>query len=89
MRERLPVVVALHGRVQGVHRYALLAAAQINNTVGDNAEQPALERARGVVTVEVMPGPDIGVLGHVLGIRCIAGQAIGQVISAALAAPEQ
>src|SRR5207244_4502765 len=89
VREGLTVLIALDGRVEGVHGNALLSAAEINHPVRDDTEQPAFKRAVGIVGVEIVPRADIGVLCHIFCVCSVPRQAVRQIVGAALAAQKQ
>ena len=61
---------------QRVEADALLAAGAVEEEVGGDAVQPALEGAR--VGVERAEDPDEDLLREVLGVGSVAGQAVGE-----------
>ena len=62
---------------EGVEADPLLAAGAVEEEVGGDAVQPALERA-GRVGVERAEDPDEDLLREVLGVGAVAGEAVGQ-----------
>ena len=62
---------------EGVEADPLLAAGAVEEEVGGDPVQPALERA-GRVGVQRAEDPDEDLLGEVLGVGAVAGQAVGQ-----------
>src|SRR5262249_55699598 len=85
MGQRIAIFVALDRGIQRIDRDALLAAAKVNHPVGDDSEQPPFKGSGAVVTRKVVPGAQIGILGHIFRIGGIAREAVGQIIGAALA----
>ena len=72
---RHPVVIL----GQRLHPDAAAAADHVQEQVGGDAVQPAFERPR-LVVLHRPEDADEGVLGQVLGVLLIAGQAVGQPV---------
>ena len=85
----MTVFVPLDGTVKGVHWNPLLPAAQINYSIGNDTKQPALEGARRIVALEIVPCADVGVLRDVFRIGGVSCKPIRKVICAPLAATEK
>ena len=66
---------------EGVEADALLAAHLVEEQVGGDAVQPALEGA-GRVGRQGAEDPDEDVLGEVLGVVGVAGEAVGEPVDA-------